>query len=107
MNTDQVHSGQTKARGPKDVPKAITTIVEEDGLVFAVTGSNKTLKCGSLHGLLNYLIDVRMNDLGVIYAFLLHHMLFIDSWNLLEILIEKWKEKSEDNTEHGKAEVFR
>jgi hypothetical protein len=93
---------------PVEVPKTEPIrIVQEDGLFFAITGSNKVLKCGSVHSLLNYLIDVRMNDLGVIYAFLLHHKLFIPSYTLLEILLEKWKEKAEDNSDHGRAEVFR
>jgi hypothetical protein len=95
-------------KAPVEVPKTEPVrIVQEDGLFFAITGSNKVLKCGSVHSLLNYLIDVRMNDLGVIYAFLLHHKLFIPSFNLLEILVEKWKEKADDNSDHGKAEVFR
>jgi CHAT domain-containing protein len=101
-------SGSQKTQPASASPiKEIAQEIEDNGLLFLVTGPIKTLKSGSLHALVNYLIDVKMNDLGFIYAFLIHHVAFIKSWNLLEILLEKWKERAEDHSEHAKAEVFR
>lgn len=57
----------------------------------------KVLKSATLYGLLKHLFDPDNINLGLLYAFLLHHKFLLSSQDLLDVILGLWKQKSKSN----------